>query len=140
MIHGPTLQLLGSREPEIYGTTTLAEIDAQLIALGTQLGVTVECRQTNHEGEIVDWLGAARDDFDGCLMNPAAYSHTSVAIRDAIAASIPTVEVHLSQIYAREAFRAHSLTAPVAIGIISGFGPASYTLGLRALIDYVGSR
>ena len=137
-IHGPNLNLLGRREPGIYGATTLAEIDAELLALGEKLGATVECRQSNHEGVLVDEIQAASNDRDGLIINPGAYTHTSVAIRDAIAAvALPTVEVHLSNIHRRETFRQHSYIAPVAIGQISGFGADSYRLGLEALVAYL---
>lgn len=137
-IHGPNLNLLGRREPGIYGATTLAEIDAELIALGEKLGATVECRQSNHEGVLVDEIQAASNDRDGLIINPGAYTHTSVAIRDAISAvALPTVEVHLSNIHRRETFRQHSYIAPVAIGQISGFGADSYRLGLEALVAYL---
>jgi len=137
-IHGPNLNLLGQREPGIYGATTLAEIDAGLISLGEKLGISVECKQSNHEGILVDEIHTALNGKDGLLINPGAYTHTSVAIRDAIAAvALPTVEVHLSNIHRREAFRQHSYIAPVAIGQISGFGPDSYRLGLEALVVYL---
>lgn len=136
VIHGPNLDLLGKREPGIYGTTTLAQINRNLekIAAGHKVKLTV--KQSNHEGQIVDLIGKSRDKYDALLINPAAYTHTSVAIRDAIAASgILTVEVHLSNIYSREEFRHKSLVTPVAKGTILGFGPASYSLGLEAIID-----
>lgn len=137
VVHGPNLNLLGTREPERYGTVGLDAIDRDLAALAAELGATVTCRQSNHEGEIIDWIQAAKDDFDGIVLNPAGYTHTSVAIRDAIAASpLPVVEVHLTNIHAREEFRHTSLTAAVCIGTVGGFGPASYALGLRALLDY----
>lgn len=137
-IHGPNLNLLGRREPEIYGAVTLAEIDANLIELGATLGASVECKQSNHEGVLVDVIQAAMNDRDGLLINPGAYTHTSVAIRDAIAAvALPTVEVHLSNIHQREAFRQHSYIAPIAIGQIGGFGADSYRLGLEALVAYL---
>lgn len=138
VLHGPNLNLLGAREIGIYGRTTLVEIEKTLVELATELVVTVSCLQSNHEGAIVDAIQAAVGFQQGILINPGAYTHTSVAIRDAIAAvAIPTVEVHLSNIYQREAFRHHSYIAPVAIGQISGFGPDSYCLGLRALVNYL---
>lgn len=138
VLHGPNLNLLGAREPDVYGHATLAEIDADLGALAAALGAQVECRQSNHEGVLVDWLHEARGRFDGVLLNPAAYTHTSVALRDAIAAvALPCVEVHLSNIAAREGFRRESLVAPVCVGSVAGFGARSYLLGFRALFDYL---
>jgi 3-dehydroquinate dehydratase-2 len=140
-IHGPNLGLLGKREPDIYGRTTLGEIDAALSALAKELGAGLRICQFNGEGEIVTAIGEAMGAFDGLLINPAAYTHTSVAIRDAVAGSgLPTVEVHLSNIALREPFRHHSYIAGVAVGQISGFGPASYLLGLRALVDHLRKR
>lgn len=140
VIHGPNLQLLGSREPSIYGTTDLASIDRDLKAIASQRGATLETFQSNHEGEIVDRVGTAKTRYDAVLINPAAYTHTSVAIRDAIeAAGIPVIEVHLSNIYAREPFRHHSLIAPVCKGQVCGFGPASYRLGLEAALTLAQS-
>ncbi len=137
VIHGPNLNLLGQREKDIYGKTTLAEINAQLEKFASQHRVELKIIQSNHEGEIVDIIGQAKKDaMDAILINPAAYTHTSIAIRDAIlAVSLPTVEVHLSNIYAREDFRHTSLIAPVSFGQISGFGTESYVLGLQALIN-----
>ncbi|MEO0946673.1 MAG: type II 3-dehydroquinate dehydratase [Cyanobacteria bacterium J06641_5] len=137
-IHGPNLNLLGQREPGIYGAVTLAEIDAGLVSVGERLGASVECKQSNHEGVLVDAIHAALGGKDGLLINPGAYTHTSVAIRDAIAAvALPAVEVHLSNIHRREAFRQHSFIAPVAVGQISGFGADSYRLGLEALVAHL---
>ena len=134
IINGPNLNLLGEREPEVYGKTSLAAINAQVTALAKELKVDVEFFQSDHEGEIVETIGKARKTCDAIIMNPAAYTHTSIAIRDAIAASgLPVVEVHLSNIYAREEFRQKSLIAPVCKGQISGFGPQGYLLALRAL-------
>lgn len=139
VIHGPNLNLLGNRQPDVYGTLTLEEINEQLKKLAKQEKVTLEILQSNHEGEIVEAIGRTRDKFDAILINPAAYTHTSVAIRDAIeAVKLPVVEVHLSNIFAREEFRHYSLISPVAKGIISGFGPDSYLLGLRAAIKLAG--
>jgi len=133
VVHGPNLDLLGKREPRIYGRTTLNEIDKALKALARKGGIALTIVQSNHEGEIVDLIGDARGAFDAIVINPAAYTHTSVAIRDAIAASgVATIEVHLSNIYAREEFRQTSLIAPVCVGQISGFGADSYLLGLQA--------
>ena len=134
VLHGPNLNLLGQREPEVYGTDTLADVDAALESLADELRVQVACRQSNHEGELIDWVHEARERFDGVLINPGGYTHTSVALRDAIASmDKPCVEVHLSNVYKREAFRHRSLTAPVCVGSIMGFGLQSYLLGLRAL-------
>ncbi|MFZ5814833.1 MAG: type II 3-dehydroquinate dehydratase [Bacillota bacterium] len=134
VIHGPNLNLLGTREPQIYGSTTLAEIDAALAELGTQLGVAVEAFQSNHEGAIIDAIHGARGRVEGILINPGAYTHYSIAIRDALAGvGLPVVEVHLSNVYRREEFRHRSVIAPVVVGTIAGFGPDSYLLGLRAL-------
>ena len=134
VIHGPNLNLLGVREPSVYGTTTLADIDRALVARGAESGITVDTMQSNGEGAIIDAIHAARGTYDGIVMNPGAYTHTSVAIRDAVAAvGVPVVEVHLSNIHAREKFRRTSLIAPVAVGQICGFGADSYILGLDAL-------
>jgi len=136
VIHGPNLDLLGKREPEIYGKVTLAKINQKLKNLAKAKKISLKIIQSNHEGEIVDTIGKSKKQFDALLINPAAYTHTSVAIRDAIAAcGIPTVEVHLSNIYSREEFRHTSLIAPVASGQISGFGINSYILGLEAAIS-----
>jgi 3-dehydroquinate dehydratase II len=138
VLHGPNLNLLGLREPGIYGVLTLLEIDSQLVELGKSFKVEVSSFQSNHEGMLVDAIHAARDRHQGLLINAAAYTHTSVAIRDAISAvQIPTVEVHLSNIYKREEFRHYSYLAPIVIGQISGFGADSYYLGLRALVNYL---
>ncbi len=140
VVHGPNLDLLGRREPETYGTTTLEEINRSLETLATELDVELEIAQHASEGAIVRTIGEALDRFDGILINPAAYTHTSVAIRDAVAAvGIPTVEVHLSNIHRREEFRHHSFIAGVAAGQISGFGVQSYLLGLRALVSLCSS-
>jgi 3-dehydroquinate dehydratase II len=139
VLHGPNLNLLGTREPGVYGTTTLEGIDQLLAALAAELSVELRTLQSNHEGALVDAIQGAIADCDGILINPAAYTHTSVALRDAIAATaLPAVEVHLSNIHSREAFRTHSYVAPVAVGQISGFGPESYLLGLRALVSRLG--
>ena len=136
VIHGPNLNLLGERETEMYGTTDLATIDAALKAMAEHEGAEVECVQSNNEGEIVEHIQNAKGTFGAIIINPAAFTHTSVAIRDAIAAvGVPTIEVHLSNIYAREPFRHHSHVAPVAVGQITGFGEKSYTLALRAALD-----
>jgi len=138
VIHGPNLNLLGTREPDIYGNITIDLINGKLKELAKHNNVELEIFQSNHEGEIVEKIGEARKDIQVILINPAAYTHTSVAIRDAISATnIPTVEVHLSNIYAREEFRRTSLIAPVAAGQVSGFGLDSYLLGLEAAIRLI---
>ncbi len=135
VLHGPNLNLLGTREPAVYGADTLAEINARLVTLGKELGVAVEARQSNIEGELVTWVQQAPSQFQGLVFNPAAYTHTSIALRDAIVGvGLPMVEVHLSNIHGRESFRRRSYLASVALGQISGFGPQSYELGLRALV------
>jgi len=137
VLHGPNLNLLGQREPTLYGNLSLAEINQQLERQAQELGVSITCRQSNHEGVLVDWIHQAVGTFQGLLINPGAYTHTSLAIADAIRGTgIPTVEVHLSNIYARESYRHHSWIAPVAVGQISGFGGASYRWGLAALVAY----
>lgn len=136
LLNGPNLQLLGRREPETYGASTLAEIEERATRLAHELNVALVCRQSNHEGELVDWIGTA--DAAGLVINPGAYTHTSVALRDAIAGTgIAAVEVHLSNIYAREDFRHCSHLAPVCIAQISGFGADSYELALRGLVRYL---
>lgn len=138
VIHGPNLNLLGTRDPSIYGTTTLAEIDAELSRLAGSRGVEIESVQSNLEGELINAVQRGGVDFDAIVINPGGYSHTSVALRDAIdAVGVPTIEVHLSNIHARESFRQTSVTAAVCIGQISGFGPRSYYLGLDAAIAHV---
>jgi 3-dehydroquinate dehydratase-2 len=141
VIHGPNLNLLGKREPQIYGKTTLAQINQALEKLARKNKLKLFIKQSNHEGEIVDLIGKTKNKYDGILINPAAYTHTSVAIRDAIlAAGVLTVEVHLSNIYSREEFRHKSLISPVAKGTILGFGPKSYLLGLEALLDLMNAQ
>jgi len=136
IIHGPNLNLLGDRETSTYGTTDLATINRMLEALANKEKATIECVQSNQEGEIVERIQAAKGEFDALIINPAAFTHTSVAIRDAIAAvGLPTIEVHLSNVYAREEFRHKSYIAPVAVGQITGFGANGYVLALRAALD-----
>ncbi|MBI4517124.1 MAG: type II 3-dehydroquinate dehydratase [Deltaproteobacteria bacterium] len=134
VLHGPNLNLLGTREPALYGRETLADIEQRLAELAGELGATLEFFHSNSEGALVDRIQAARGAADGILINPAAYTHTSVALRDALLAiALPVVEVHLSNIHQREEFRRHSLIAPIAVGQVLGFGAESYLLGLRAL-------
>ncbi|MBI4777873.1 3-dehydroquinate dehydratase [Candidatus Desantisbacteria bacterium] len=154
VIHGPNLNLLGTREPEVYGSVTMEEIDNSLKETGQSLGVEVECFQSNHEGAIIDKISQAKgsvvgkssdevappapikDSFDAIIINPGAYTHTSIAIADAIVGvNIPTIEVHISNIHKREEFRQKSFIAPVAVGQITGFGKNSYLLGLRAAVE-----
>jgi 3-dehydroquinate dehydratase-2 len=141
VIHGPNLNLLGTREPEIYGHTTLAQIDAMLAAAAKQAGYELECHQSNHEGVLIDRIQEARGVAAGILVNPAGLTHSSVSLRDALAASeLPVVEVHLSNVFARESFRQHSYVSGVAVGVVSGFGPESYRLGLEALVGHLDKR
>lgn len=138
VLHGPNLNLLGHREPQTYGRVTLKEINAALREAARERGVGMHIVQSNHEGALIDAMHEAKDRVDGILINPAAFTHTSVALRDALAAvRLPAVEVHLSNIHAREPFRRQSLTAAACIGQISGFGWRSYLLGLTALLDHI---
>ncbi|MCL4274063.1 MAG: type II 3-dehydroquinate dehydratase [Anaerolineales bacterium] len=138
ILHGPNLNLLGTREPEVYGSMTLADINEKMIALGKELGADVTCLQSNHEGALIDALHDARTWAAGVVFNPGGYTHTSVALRDAVSAiQIPVIEVHLSNVYAREKFRHKSLLSAVCKGKVTGFGWCSYELGLRGLIDII---
>jgi len=138
LIHGPNLHLLGQRQPKIYGSQTLADIDQHLVEVATQRHITLKTFQSNHEGEIVTTIGQHIDWADGILINPAAYTHTSVAIRDALATiGLPVIELHLSNVHGRESFRHHSYIAPIAIGTIAGFGAFSYDLALEAMIQHL---
>src|SRR5690349_8459208 len=135
-LNGPNLNLLGQREPEIYGRTTLAEIEAKVRERAAKLGVDVDFRQSNLEGELVAWIQQAKGKFDVIVLNAAAYTHTSIALRDAIAAAgVPTIEIHLSNVHAREEFRHKSLIAPVCVGQILGFGANSYILAVDAAVN-----
>jgi 3-dehydroquinate dehydratase-2 len=142
VLHGPNLNLLGTREPGVYGSTTLAQIDRSLVALGHDAGVTVETFQSNHEGALVDRIQAARDaGVAFIVINPAAFTHTSVAIRDALAAvAIPFIEVHLSNVHRREPFRHHSYFSDQAVGVVAGLGPAGYRFALQHAIESLGPR
>lgn len=136
VVHGPNLNLLGTREPEIYGSTTLAEIDAQLAKLARVSGCELTSCQSNHEGVLIDRIQQARSAADGILINPGGLTHSSVSLRDALAATgLPVVEVHMSNIFTRESFRHHSYVSGIARGIVSGFGANSYRLGLQALME-----
>jgi 3-dehydroquinate dehydratase-2 len=135
-LNGPNLNLLGQREPEVYGHTTLADIEAKVRERAAQLKVEIDFRQSNVEGDLVNWIQQAKGEFDSIVINAAAYTHTSIALRDSIAAvGVPTIEIHLSNIHAREKFRHKSLIAPVCCGQIAGFGAKSYLLGLEAAVD-----
>jgi len=138
VLHGPNLNLLGQREPEVYGFTNLEDINSLLEEEAKKLSVVIAALQSNHEGVLVDAIHAARNEHQGILINAGAYTHTSVALRDALTAvMLPAVEVHISNIYQRETFRHHSYIAPVVLGQISGFGADSYRLGLQALVNYL---
>jgi len=135
VVHGPNLNLLGKREPEIYGTQTLADIDADLSVLAKELGVEIDSIQSNHEGELIDRIQESMGHADGILINPGGFTHSSVALRDALVATdLPVVEIHLSNVYARESFRKRSYVSPIAIGVISGLGAQGYQFGLEALV------
>jgi len=140
-LNGPNLNLLGQREPDVYGKTTLSDIEARVRGRANSLAATVDFRQSNHEGELVSWIHDARGKFDAIVINAAAYTHTSVALRDAIAGvGVPTIEIHISNVHAREEFRHHSVIAAVCRGQITGFGPFSYLLALEAAVNINGGR
>ncbi len=140
LLNGPNLNLLGLREPGLYGAATLEAIEAGLRSQAEGLGVELDCFQSNHEGALVDHIHAARGQVDGILINAGAYTHTSIALRDALlAVAIPFVELHLSNVHARESFRHHSFLADKAVGVICGFGPASYTLALQGLVGHLAA-
>jgi 3-dehydroquinate dehydratase-2 len=141
VLHGPNLNLLGTREPEVYGRTTLEQINRDLIALAQEFGVEIDCYQSNHEGHLIDRLQAGMGNTDGVIFNPGGYTHTSVALRDCIAGiNIPTIEVHLSNVHAREEFRHRSLLAPVCKGQITGLGAIGYTLAFHAMLEDFAKR
>jgi 3-dehydroquinate dehydratase-2 len=141
VLNGPNLNLLGSREPAVYGRDTMAELEARVSARATELGVALVWRQTNHEGTFVEWVQALPGEVEGALVNAAAFTHTSLAVRDALlAVRVPFVEVHLSNIFAREPERRRSLLADLAVGVVAGFGPQSYVLGLDALVGHLRGR
>lgn len=138
VIHGPNLNLLGTREPEIYGHATLADIDARLAAEAKELGCELESFQSNHEGELIDRIQAAMGSVDGILINPGGLTHSSVSLRDALGAtSLPVIEVHLSNVFARESFRHQSFVSGIALGVISGLGARGYSVGLEALVAHI---
>jgi len=138
ILNGPNLNLLGTRQPEVYGATTLAEIDAMCHAKAEALGVEIECRQSNHEGELIDWIQGTKGVFDGLILNAGGYTHSSVAIHDAIASvEIPTLELHLSNIKERESFRHVSFIEPVAFQSIMGHGPDGYPMALEAIVKHL---
>ncbi len=140
-LNGPNLNLLGQREPQVYGAGTLGQVEDAIRVRARELGIDIEFRQSNLEGELVTWVQQAKGQFDAIVLNAAAYTHTSIALRDAIAAvGVPTIEVHLSNIYGREEFRHRSLVAPVCRGQISGFGAFSYVLGLEAAVNVIESQ
>ena len=140
IINGVNMNMRGFREPRKYGSMTLKDLEKELYAFSFELGIDIEMFQSNHEGEIVEKIHSARDVFDGIVINAGAYTHTSIAIRDALCAvDVPTVEVHMTNIYQREDFRHHSFIAPIALGQITGFGTDSYKLGLKAIVDFLST-
>jgi 3-dehydroquinate dehydratase-2 len=140
VLNGPNLNMLGIREPKTYGSQTLADLERMCVETGEKFGLAVECRQSNREGELCEWIQGAYGNTEAIIINPGGYSHTSVAIRDAISAvAIPTVEVHLSNIHAREEFRHYSYVSAVAVGVICGLGAAGYRLALEALAERLGA-
>ncbi len=140
VLNGPNLNMLGIRDPKTYGSQTLGDVEAMCTAEGEKLGLTVQCRQSNREGELCEWIHETYGKMDGIIINPGAYSHTSVAIRDALSAvAIPTIEVHLSNIHAREEFRHHSYVSAVSVGVICGLGATGYRLALEALAERLGA-
>lgn len=139
ILNGPNLNLLGTREPDIYGADTLADVEADCHAYGKNKGISVACLQSNHEGALVDAIHAAKGTHAGIILNAGAYTHTSIALHDAIAGTqVPTIELHLSNVHAREEFRHHSYIARVAVGVICGFGAEGYTLAMDAMIRHLG--
>lgn len=141
ILNGPNLNLLGTREPEIYGADTLADVEASCHAHGSVKGINVACVQSNHEGALVDAIQAAKGTHDGVILNAGAYTHTSIALHDAIAGTqVPTIELHLSNVHAREEFRHHSYIARVAVGVICGFGAAGYILAMDAMIRHLEAK
>ena len=141
VLNGPNLNLLGVREPDLYGRTTLAEVEARLVEVGVELGIAVECMQRNGEGELVDIVHQLRGKCDGAIVTAGAYSHTSIALRDALTGvALPFVEVHVTNVYAREPERRHSMLAPVAVGVVVGLGTSGYELSLRGLVTILRAR
>ena len=140
VLNGPNLNLLGLREPAVYGSTTLADVEREAKAVGERLGLVVDFRQTNHEGVLVDWIHEAREKAAGIVINPGAYTHTSIALHDAVkAVALPVIELHISNVFARESFRHHSYVSPVAAGVMCGFGTHGYVLALEAIAKIVAT-